>query len=70
MDVYAIGSQVLLDGTISARITGISIRSAGRVFYECVWWHERHRVEVGGIEEWEIQADGDKSQKLMVNQVL
>jgi hypothetical protein len=69
-DVYAIGSNVLLDGTISARITGITIRGKDRVYYEVVWWNDRERKELSGIENWEIRPDDEKTRTLRVNHIL
>ena len=40
VEVYAVGCRVLLDGSIPAYITAISIRNDG-VSYECNWWDER-----------------------------
>ena len=68
MDVYAVGSNVLLDGSVSARITAVFIRE-NRVTYEVVWWNDRERNEEI-VEPWEIQPDDDKTRTLRVNPVL
>ncbi|HEX2881595.1 MAG TPA: hypothetical protein VHO25_18830 [Polyangiaceae bacterium] len=68
IEVFGIGSSVLLDGTVSARVTGIMIRE-GRILYECVWWNERDRQEEM-VEPWEIRPDGEKARRLMINQIL
>ena len=68
IDVYAVGSQVLLDGTVSARVTAIFIHES-RVTYEVVYWNDRERKEEV-VEAWEIQADGDSSRSCRVNPIL
>lgn len=69
IEVYAVGSAVLVDGTVSARVTAIFIRGNGRITYEIVWWlnHER-KAEV--VELWEIQPDGEKARACRVNPIL
>lgn len=68
MDVYAIGSEVLLDNDISARVVAIIIRD-GRVAYEVVWWNERSREEAE-VESWEVRPDGESARTLRVDPVL
>lgn len=68
MDVYAIGSDVLLDDDISAKVIAVIIRE-GRVTYSVVWWNERSREEVE-VEAWEIRADNDKTKTMRVNPIL
>jgi hypothetical protein len=44
MEVYEIGSQVLIDGDIPATVTAINIRGIEhRLQYEVTWWDERNR---------------------------
>lgn len=68
MDVYAIGSDVLIDDAISAKVVTIVIRE-GRVTYWVVWWNERDRHEVE-VEAWELRPDNEQTKTLRVNQVL
>lgn len=68
LQVFAIGSSVLLDGAISARVTKITILE-GRVLYDCVWWNERNRQEAT-VEAWEIQPDGEQARMMRVDPVL
>lgn len=68
IDVYAVGSSVLVDGSVEARVTAIFIRK-GRVSYEVVWWNDRTRKEEI-VETWEIQPDGEKARKQRINPVL
>lgn len=68
MDVYAIGSEVLLDNDISARVAAIIIRD-GRVAYEVVWWNERSREEAE-VESWEVRPDSESARTLRVDPVL
>lgn len=68
LDVYAIGSTVLLDGTISARIAAVFIRG-NNVAYEVVWWNERDRQEEI-VADWELRPDNKKARKLRINPVL
>lgn len=68
MDVHAIGSMVLVDGTVPARITAIFIRD-NRITYEVVWWNERERKEEV-VEEWEIQPDGENARTQRINPIL
>jgi hypothetical protein len=68
IDVYAIGSEVLLDGRVSARIVTIRIEP-GTVVYECVYWDELARRSEW-VEAWEILPDGEKTRTARVNPVL
>lgn len=68
MDVYAIGSDVILDDDVSAKVIAVIIRE-GRVTYNVVWWNERSREETE-VEAWEIRPDGDKAKTLRVNPIL
>lgn len=68
IDVYAIGSDVLLDDAISAKVIAVIIRE-GRVTYNVAWWNERSREETE-VEAWEIRPDGDNAKTLRVNPVL
>jgi hypothetical protein len=58
ISVYPIGSEVLIDGTITARVTAIMIRA--EVSYEVVWWNDRER-RVEWVEHWEIASNNDKT---------
>lgn len=66
--VLAVGSEVLLDGAVSARITAIFIRDAG-ITYEVVWWNERERHEEV-LEPWELKPNGEKARKARVSPIL
>jgi hypothetical protein len=58
IEVYAIGTAVIIDGDIPATIRAFTIYSDTWVKYCCVWWDERTRKE-----EWltadEIQFKGN-----------
>lgn len=42
--LIGIGTEVLLDGDIPAKVVAISIRGKENyVAYDCVWWDERQR---------------------------
>jgi hypothetical protein len=44
MDVFEIGTEVLLDRDIPARVTAICIKGTEhRLTYEVTWWDERQR---------------------------
>jgi uncharacterized protein YodC (DUF2158 family) len=44
MEVIAIGSDVLIDGEIPAKIMAFEVRGeVGLVTYQCAWWDERSR---------------------------
>lgn len=44
MEVYAVGSEVLLDKEIPARIAAINISGTEhKLEYQCTWWEERTR---------------------------
>lgn len=61
-----IGSTVVLDTLVQARITAIMIRDKYAVSYEVVWWNERVR-HVEWVESWEVKtSDPDEG----VSQVL
>lgn len=67
IEVYAVGASVLLDGTVTARVTAIFIREC--VKYEVVWWNDRERKEEV-VEGWEIQPDDDTARMQRINPVL
>lgn len=68
IEVYAVGSEVLLDGSVSAHITAVFIRE-NHLGYEVVWWNNRERhVEV--VEHWEIQPDNEKTKAQRICQIL
>lgn len=67
LEVFAIGSSVLLEGAISATVTAIFIRSC--VCYEVVWWAEgKRQCEV--VESWELLPDGEKARMRRIDPVL
>jgi hypothetical protein len=68
IEVFAVGSNVLLGDVVSARITAVFIRE-GRVSYECVWWDDRERQEEI-VEAWELRPDGENTRKMRVDQIL
>lgn len=44
IEVYAIGSDVVIDGDIPAVITAFEVRGkVGLITYQCAWWEERSR---------------------------
>lgn len=58
IEVYAIGTQVTIDGDIPAVIRGVTIYSPAWVKYLCVWWDERQRKE-----EWLTEDEIAVSEK-------
>lgn len=68
IEVYPVGSEVLLDNDISARVTAIVIREGG-VSYEVVWWNERSR-EQEEVQAWEVRPDGESAKTVRVNPIL
>jgi hypothetical protein len=64
MEVFEIGSAVLLDGDIPATITSINIRGTEhRLTYEVTWWDERNR-KTEWVDPFEIRAKEAKKQSL------
>ena len=68
IEVYAPGSDVLIDGVISARIIAVLIEEKG-ISYQCVWWNERER-KIEWLAASEVRADDEKTQSLKVNPIL
>lgn len=68
INVFAVGSAVLLGDVISARVTAVLIRE-GRIAYECVWWDDCKRHEEI-VEPWEVRADGENARTLRVDPIL
>ena len=68
IDVYAAGSQVLLDGRITARVMAIQI-DLDSVAYQCVWWSDDDR-RCEWVDSGEVLPDGDKARKVRVNPIL
>lgn len=69
VEVHAVGSEVLLDGKIGARVTEVRLYGPGMVGYQCVWWDEHGRHEEM-LESWEVLPDGDRTRKTRVSQIL
>jgi hypothetical protein len=64
MEVFEIGSQVVIDGEIPATITGINIRGIEhRLQYEVTWWDERTRRSEW-VEPFEIKPKDSKARTL------
>lgn len=62
LEIYELGSEVVVDKEIPAVITGVNIRSAEnsvRVSYEVTWWEERTRKSEW-LEPFEIKAKSTK----------
>lgn len=68
IEVYAVGSQVLIDNGISARVVSIQIDQAA-VSYKVVWWNERER-RTEWVDTWEIQSDSPDARKKRVSLIL
>lgn len=68
IEVYGIGSEVILDNDVSAKVVAVIIRE-GRVTYSVVWWNERDRQEAE-VEAWELRPGDDKAETRRVNQIL
>lgn len=64
MEVYDIGSQVLIDGDIPATITSINIRGMEhRLTYEVMWWDERNR-KTDWLDPFEIRPQEVKHRQI------
>lgn len=64
MEVYEIGTAVLIDGDIPATITALNIRGLEhRVTYEVMWWDERTR-KTEWLDPFEIKAKDPKTRVL------
>lgn len=64
MEVFEIGTDVLLDGEIPAKITSINIRGAEhRLTYEVTWWDERNR-KAEWVDPFEIRVKDAKKKSL------
>lgn len=66
IEVFELGSHVLVDGEIPAVITGINLRPAEggiRLSYEVTWWDERSRKS-DWVEPYEIKPQGAKHKTL------
>lgn len=64
MEVFEIGSAVLLGGDIPATITAINIRGKEhRLTYEVMWWDERNR-KTEWVDPFEIEIREAKKQTL------
>lgn len=65
MDVFEIGTEVLLDGKIPARITSINLRGTEhRITYEVTWWDERTRKSEW-VDPLEFVAQGAKNRRAL-----
>lgn len=64
IEVYEIGSQVVIDGEIPAIVTAISVRGIEhRLQYEVTWWDERTRKSEW-VEPFEIRAQEAKTRTM------
>jgi len=66
IQVFELGSHVVVDGEIPAVITAVSIRPAQnsvRVSYEVTWWDERSR-KCEWVEPFEIKPQEAKTKTL------
>lgn len=57
IEVFAVGSAVMLHGDIPASVLSISIRSVFDVDYKVVWWDGRNRKEEW-VDHREVDAVG------------
>jgi uncharacterized protein YodC (DUF2158 family) len=69
IEVFAPGSEVLINNVLTGTVTGIQITRGNIVKYECAWWDEHGRHEEV-LEAWEVKSNSDEQRKLRVNQVL
>lgn len=59
MEVFEIGTEVVIDENIPAHITAVCIKGVEhRLTYEVTWWDERAR-KCEWLDPWEIKAKGD-----------
>lgn len=64
MEVFEIGSEVLIDVDVPGIVTGINIRGVEhRLQYEVTWWDERNRKS-DWFDPFEIKAKGVKIRTL------
>jgi hypothetical protein len=53
IQVYPIGSEIVIDGDIPAVITAFEVRGmVGLITYQCTWWDERNRKS-----EWLTESE-------------
>jgi hypothetical protein len=65
IEVLAIGSSVLVDGDIPARILAFEVRGDGLVTYQCAWWDERKR-QMEWLTEAEIKPRGTERTRISI----
>lgn len=59
MEIFAIGSGVIVDGDIPAKILAVEIRGiACLITYQCMWRDERNR-KTEWLTEGEIKPKGE-----------
>ncbi len=64
IEIFPIGSEVLVDKEIPAIIVAVEIRGVrGLVTYQCTWWDERKRCSEW-LTEAEIVPRNDKHKKV------
>lgn len=64
LEVYEIGSSVVIDGEIPGTVTGIIVRGQEhRLQYEVTWWDERSRKS-DWFEPFEIRATDAKTRTM------
>lgn len=65
MDVFEIGTEVLLDNDIPAHVTAVCIKGIEhRLTYEVTWWDERVR-KVEWVDPYEIRAKAEARRKTL-----
>lgn len=67
--VFAIGSEVLIDGRITGRVSAIKILSDNLIQYEVIWYDDQGRHSED-LEAWELRSDNDKARKMRVDGIL
>jgi hypothetical protein len=68
IEVFPVGSQVRVNGDVSARVTAVVIRE-NSIAYEIIWWSgEQRKLEC--VESWEVLPDSDKTNALRVSPIL
>ena len=68
MQVYPVGTEVLISDEVSATIVTVAIHSGNYVQYECAWWSGGSRTREW-FHETEIQIDKkDKTLKIGFSQ--
>lgn len=65
LEVYEIGSEVIIDGDIPAVITAFEVRGkVGLITYQCAWWEDRTRKSEWLTENEVKPKDANRKQSI------